>query len=82
MFLSILSFEMFTGLAMMVEHDTAINGVRTIDIYHAPPVYYVFVVGAIYSIYAFIYFFRKVELKVLSLYRKEDVGGVRYKNVQ
>ena len=73
MFLSILSFEVFSGFAMLIENTSQ----APIDFLHAPLIYYGFIVGAVYSVYAFIYAFRKIELAVLDLTKKEDIGGVR-----
>jgi hypothetical protein len=77
--LSILSFQVFSSLAVMVENTSEYH----IDFLHAPLIYYGFVLGAIYSVYAFYFAFRKIELTVLSLYEKEDNknGGARYRNV-
>ena len=73
MCLSILGFEVFSGFALSVENSSPYK----IDLLHAPLIYYGFIVGAVYSVYAFVYTFRKIELKVLDLTKKEDVGGVR-----
>jgi hypothetical protein len=75
---SILCFEVFSNLAITVENSSQFQ----IDLLHAPPIYYCFVLGAIYSIYSFIYCFRKLHFKVLSLLEDKENGGVRYRNVQ
>jgi hypothetical protein len=76
--LSILCFEVFSNLAITIENSSQYY----VDLLHAPPIYYVFVTGAVYSIYSFIYCFRKIHLKVLSLLEDKKDGGVRYRNVQ
>jgi hypothetical protein len=75
--LSVLCFEVFSNLAITVESSSQYS----IDLFHAPPIYYGFVIGAVYSIYSFIYCFRKIHLKVLSLLEDKENGGARYRNV-